>query len=123
MLTDVAERCGEQRCGPAREARGRRPVEPRQDAVIGVLAMVLGLPERGASASPASRSLAKRTRHLLTTPRAHPTSRAIDRLPVPAAAASTILARSTKRCSVVLERTQPSSVARSSAVSTIGVAF
>jgi hypothetical protein len=66
--------------------------------------------------------LANRTRHLLTTPRAQPTSRAIARLGLPAAAASTILARATARCSVVLERTQRSSARRSSAVSSIGVA-
>ena len=67
-------------------------VEHGQDALIGVSRYVLGLPERGASPSPAKRSLAKRTRHLLTTPRAQPTSRAITRLAMPAAAASTILA-------------------------------
>ena len=72
---------------------------------------------------PATRCRANRNRHLLTTPRAQPSSRAIARLPVPAAASNTTRARSTRRCSVVPERAQLSSLRRSSAVNMIGVAL
>jgi hypothetical protein len=82
----------------------------------------LGLPERGASLSPARRSLANRTRHLLTVRWVTPRSRAIARLACPAAASSTTVARSTKRRSLLGARTQPSSTACSSAVKAIGVA-
>ena len=123
LVADVAEFLGEQRRGPARRspraaagraAPGCAERRPRRRSSA--------CPERGASASPARRSLANRTRHRLTTPRAHPTSRAIARLPQPSPARSTIRARSTRRCSVLPERTQPVSVARSAAVSAIGVA-
>jgi hypothetical protein len=60
---------------------------------------------------------------LLTVRCRQPSSRAIARLAIPAAASSTIRARSTTRCSVLRERTQPSSVVRSAVVRTIGVAF
>jgi hypothetical protein len=43
MLTDVAQGLGEQRRRPARAARGRRPVEQRQDAPVGALIIGLGL--------------------------------------------------------------------------------
>jgi hypothetical protein len=36
LVADIAEFLGEQRCGPAGEARGRRPVEQRQNAPTGV---------------------------------------------------------------------------------------
>ena len=41
LVADVAEFLGERRRGRAGEARGRRPVEQRQDAPIGVRAVRL----------------------------------------------------------------------------------
>ena len=90
LVADVAEVPGEQRRGPAGEARGRRPVERGQDAPIGGLVVGPGLARARRVGEPGQPVLANRTRHLLTTPRAQPSSRAIARLAMPAAAASTI---------------------------------
>ena len=56
-----------------------------------------GRPLRGASVSPASRPAANRRRHLRTVSVHTPSSRAIAALACPAAAASTIAARSRSR--------------------------
>ncbi len=81
-----------------------------------------GLPARGRSSKPATPSSAKRVRHLLTVAGRSPKRRAIALVPSPFAAASTIFARSTNRCSVVDARSQPDSVSSPSAVNTTTVA-
>ena len=118
----VAKFLGQQRRGPATGARGRRPVEQRQDAPTGVRAV--GLRFAGA------RRIREPGQTVLGEP--HPPSadhaprapdlRAIARLPQLSPARSAIRARSASRCSVLPERTQPVSVARSAAADATGVA-
>jgi hypothetical protein len=79
-------------------------------------------PGRGLSRSPASRARAKRSRHWLALPIENPTVRAIRRVESRSAASGTTRARLASRCSVLAERTMPSSTARSAAVNSIGVA-
>jgi hypothetical protein len=43
LVADVAQRRREQRRGPTGEAHGRRPVEQRQDAPVGIFAVAPGL--------------------------------------------------------------------------------
>jgi hypothetical protein len=68
------------------------------------------------------RSRAQRTRHFDVVPVVHPTIRPISRVGIPSAVASTICARMRIRTSDLVERTNTSSSARSSDVSTIAVA-
>ena len=114
---DVAERRRHQRTRPARIARGRRPIQQRQNAlvrlrrVLRLRAAIAGLVETG-----------KPLRGVAHPPFRGRSGRAADRRPIarlatPSAAISTIRARWRIRCSVLVERAKPSSSARSSSVS------
>ena len=100
----------------------RRLIQQRQDAlvrlgpVLRLSAAIAGLiktrkPLLGVAHPP-----------LLAVPVVQPTARPIARVFTPFAASSTIRARWRIRCSVFVERAKPSSSARSSFVSLIGVA-
>ena len=78
-----------------------------------------GRPLRGASLSPASRPSANRRRHLRTVSVHTPSSRAIAALSWPAAAASTIAARSRSRYGPRTDRDRAASTASSSPDKTI----
>ena len=82
-----------------------------------------GAPGRGASNSPSGPCSAKRRRHRATVGRLTPSRAATRPLIAPCAAqASTMRARVAKACAVLRRRLQPSSVARSAALKTIGTA-
>src|SRR5665647_2613302 len=72
-----------------------------------------GLPDRGASASPARPRSANRERHITTVGSAQPTRAAICLPGTPSAASSTIRARSTSRAGEPFARTRRASSARS----------
>ncbi len=73
---------------------------------------VSGRPGRGRSNRPGIPRTANRRRQVRTTFALQPSSRAICAFAFPAAAASTILARSTSRCGLVPARTICSSLRR-----------
>jgi hypothetical protein len=81
-----------------------------------------GAPLLGSSDSPASRSLAKRSRHLPAVWAQAPASAATAWLVRPAAQRRTMRARSASPCGAFRRRDKPSSSARSGALRTIGVA-
>src|SRR5579863_1849389 len=77
---------------------------------------VRGVPERGSSRKPSSRSDRKRRRHLLTVTGSIPSCAATSLLCRPDAQPSTILARSAKACAVFRRFANDSSSVRSEAV-------
>jgi hypothetical protein len=98
LVADIAQCLGNQGCGPTRPAGGRRPVEHGHNAPVGRRAISLGL-ARARRIRQAGEAVFCEANPLLAD---H-------------AAGRTIRARSNRRCSVVRERTQPSSVVRSPA--------
>ena len=83
---------------------------------------ISGRPERGLSNRPGIPRTANRPRQVRTTATLQPRSRAISAFVVPAAAASTILARSTSRCGLVPAAMICSSLRRRLIVSLTGTA-
>jgi hypothetical protein len=74
------------------------------------------LPRLPVSSRPANRNSAYRTRYLDAVPVVQPNFQPIARVAVPSAARRTIRARWRNRCPVFVERTKPSSSARSATV-------
>ena len=126
-LADALHRGGRERGGPGHAAR--TPVGPpgRQRLKCGGHhlghLLVRGAPGRGSSGRPSRRRAAKRPRRAATVARATPSRSVMARLVNPAAASSTISARSASPRATFRRRCRASNSARSSSDNSIRTAF